>query len=72
MSEWTQILSQEKERKEKRKKEKRGERRKGLLRKTFVFDTAYWLNKADSLKGKENRKKELFLKSHNYLFGVKC
>ncbi len=74
MNEWTQILSQVKERKverkEKRKKErKKGERRKGLSRETFVFNTACWLNKADSLKGKEKRKKELFLKSHNYLFG---
>ena len=55
-------LSQVKERKVKRKKrktkrKKKGERRKGLSRETFVFNTAYWLNKANSLKGKEKRKK---------------
>ena len=56
--------------KEKKKKErkKKGGRRKGLL--CVVFNTACWLNKADSLKGKEKRKKDLFLKSHNYLFGL--
>ena len=64
------FSSKRKKRKKKRKKKKeKGERRKGLLRETFVFDTACWLNKADSLKGKEKRKKELFLKSHTYLFG---
>ena len=62
--------SRKKEKKKKKKeRKKKGERRKGLLRETFVFNTACWLNKADSLKGKEKRKKELFLKSHKYLFG---
>ena len=34
-----------------------------------MFNTACWLNKADSSKGKEKIKKELSLRSHNYLFG---
>ena len=63
------TLSSKRKKRKKEKKKEKGERRKGLLRETFVFDTACWLNKADSLKGKEKRKKELFLKSHNYLFG---
>ena len=62
--------SKKREREEKKgTKEKKGERRKGLSRETFAFNTACWLNKADSLKEKEKRKKELLLKSLNYLFG---
>ena len=69
MSEWTKIFSQVKERKEKKKERKKGERRKGLLRETLVFDTACWFNIAGKLKRRGEKKKELFLKSYNYVFG---
>ena len=36
-----------------------------------MFDTSCWLNIAGILKRKEKRKKELFLKSHHYLFGCR-
>ena len=46
-------------RKKKKERKKKGERRKGLLREAFVFDTACWLNRADS-KRKGEKKKKLF------------
>ena len=52
----------------KRRREKKGERRKNCWE-TFVFDTARWLNIAGTLKRKEKRKRNLFLKSYLYLFG---
>ena len=60
---------QSKKKEKKKEKKKKGEIKKRLLRETFVFNTACWLNKTGCLKGKEKRKKELFLKSHDYLFG---
>ena len=47
--------------KKKERMKKKGERRKGLLRETFMFDTAWRLNIADSLKEKEKRKRNCFL-----------
>ena len=34
-----------------------------------MFKTVYWFNIAGTLKRKKEKRKELFLKSHNYLFG---
>ena len=50
--------------KEERKKEKKKEERE-----TFVFKIVCWLNIAGTLKRKKEKRRELFLKSHNYLFG---
>ena len=64
-------LFQVKERKEKKKKEKKGRKKKRTVeRETFVFKTVCWFNITGTLKRKkEKSKKELFFKSHNYLFG---
>ena len=55
------------------KREKTKERKKKKEEKdcweTFVFDTASWLNIASTLKRKEKRKRNLFLKSYHYLVG---
>ena len=57
----TFTQAREKERKKKEKEEKKD------CWETFLFDISCWLNIANILKWKE--KKELFLKSHHYLFG---
>ena len=70
MNEWTLILSQVKRKKRKKERKKKKEKEEKDCRERHLCLTLpTWLNKADSLKAKEKRKKELFLKSHNYLFG---
>ena len=54
-------IKKRKEKKERRKKEKKKEERE-----TFVFKTVCWFNIAGTLKRKKEKRKELFLKSHNY------
>ena len=54
--------------KKKGKKEKR-KRRKRTVKRHFCLMFSCWLNIFYTLKRKEKRKKELFLKSHHYLFG---
>ena len=53
--------------KRKRKKEKR-ERRKRTVERHFCLMFSRWFNIAGILKKKREKKKELFLKSHHYLF----
>ena len=52
-----------------KKKERRKKRKKKNRRETFVFKTVCWFHIAGTLKRKKERRKELFLKSHNYLLG---
>ena len=54
--------------KRKKRKEKK-ERGKKEERDVFVFKTVCWFNIAGTLKREKQKRKELFLKSHNYLFG---
>ena len=63
-----------KKKKEKREKDENNyeerERERERERETFVFKTVCWFNIAGTLKRKkEKRKRELLIKSHNYLFG---
>ena len=62
---WLNKAKSFKEKKERWKKEKK----KKEERETFVFKTVCWFNIAGTLKRKKEKRKELFLKSHSYLFG---
>ena len=54
--------------KKKRKKEKRG-RRKRTAERHFGLTFSFWLHILSYFKKKREKKKEMFLKSHHYLFG---
>ena len=58
-----------KRKKRKKKKKRRKKEKKKEERETFVFKTVCWFNIAGTLKRKKEKRKEFFLKPHNYLFG---
>ena len=59
INEWMDLDTFSSKRKKREKEE----------RETFVFKTVCWFNIAGTLKRKKEKRKELFLKPHNYLFG---